>query len=159
MKLFYATIPVSEAEAMRSIPTFLECCRQCPSFGATWACPPIPQDPRAVTAPWKFLTIYACAVEPPTEETLFEAAAQLRDRLLEEEKRVGGLAVSGLGPCSICPECTRPLDLPCRHPDRVRLSLEALGYDVAALADHAGLKIEWGTPKRYLSVVMGLLHN
>ncbi|MDD4069066.1 MAG: DUF2284 domain-containing protein [Candidatus Izemoplasmatales bacterium] len=43
------------------------------------------------------------------------------------------------GSCSICKTCTYP-NQPCRFPERMLISLEALGIDVALLAKENGLK-------------------
>lgn len=154
----FVTLTVAEAEGFRDVPTFLGYCRECGSMGATWSCPPVTEGAEAVTAPWEYLTVVGRRVTPPTVEALHKVADELRERLLNVERAVGGRALAGDGRCRVCERCTRPEGLPCRHPERVRLSLEAVGYNVSALAERAGLSLEWKRP-RYLCIVMGLLHN
>ncbi len=43
------------------------------------------------------------------------------------------------GNCGICDTCALQKDKPCRHPDRARMSLEAIGIDVVGLLNKLGL--------------------
>ena len=45
------------------------------------------------------------------------------------------------GPCPLCPECTEP-DENCRHPEKARPAMEAVGIDVFATLKNAGLPTE-----------------
>ncbi len=54
------------------------------------------------------------------------------------------------GNCGLCRTCRIQVDKPCRHPDKARPSLEAIGVDVLGLLDKLGLdnkfhedKITW----------------
>ena len=50
-----------------------------------------------------------------------------------EAAHPGSLALYG-GSCRLCRQCTRPSQ-PCRHPERMRLSLESIGCGGAGMAD------------------------
>ena len=53
------------------------------------------------------------------------------------------------GTCLLCPpeHCTRRENLPCRHPESIRPSLEALGFDVARTTSGLfGIDLQWGRP-------------
>lgn len=69
------------------------------------------------------------------------------------------------GTCIHCPEgsCTRPEGRPCRHPELVRPSLEACGFDVARTASELfGIELKWGSGGRmpeYLTLVCGFFHD
>ncbi len=68
--------------------------------------------------------------------------------LIEKEQTLGGRSFATIGRCHHCPgqTCTRPEGLPCRHPQLVRPSLEAFGFDITAiLADLFNLTLTWGT--------------
>jgi len=50
----------------------------------------------------------------------------------------------GAGSCTLCDECVGPRSgLPCRHPFRARPSMEAVGIDVIATAQKAGLALSF----------------
>lgn len=59
--------------------------------------------------------------------------------------------------------CTRPEGLPCRHPDRVRPSLEACGFDIGRTTSELfGIELKWGAEGKlpeYLTLVCGLFHD
>ncbi|MDE7458334.1 MAG: DUF2284 domain-containing protein, partial [Muribaculaceae bacterium] len=67
--------------------------------------------------------------------------------------------------CLHCPEsqCTRKCGEPCRHPDKVRPSLEAFGFDIGrTLSELFNIKLLWGKNgvlPEYLVLVSALLHN
>ena len=66
------------------------------------------------------------------------------------------------GTCLLCPpeHCTRRESLPCRHPESIRPSLEALGFDVARTTSGLfGIDLQWGrpdTPPAYLTLLSAL---
>ena len=90
---------------------------------------------------------------------------RIEARLLDMERRIGGRSFAYVGTCLHCPEgsCTRPDGNPCRHPDRVRPSLEACGFDVGRTARELfGIELKWGVEGRmpeYLTLVCGFFHN
>jgi predicted metal-binding protein len=47
------------------------------------------------------------------------------------------------GSCGLCESCNVLRGKPCAHPGEARSSLEAVSIDVAALLEHAGLKLEF----------------
>jgi len=76
--------------------------------------------------------------------------------LLRYERATGGRMAALPGGCPYCggAECTRRAGEPCRHPESVRPSLEAMGVDVCALAAALGRPMEWGG--RELTMVAAL---
>lgn len=40
------------------------------------------------------------------------------------------------GKCSYCEKCTRIENIPCAHPEKLRYSLESLGFDVTAITEN-----------------------
>lgn len=65
------------------------------------------------------------------------------------------VALSG-GCCRLCEECVGPdPTAKCRHPFQARPSIEAVGIDVIATAENAGLKVEF--PAKGKAVWTGLL--
>ena len=90
---------------------------------------------------------------------------RLEQQLLGMERQYGGLSFAYVGTCLHCPEgtCTRPDGKPCRHPELVRPSLEACGFDIGkTTAELFGIDLKWGTDGKlpeYLTLVCGFFHN
>lgn len=141
---------------------FMACCRQCPNFEATWACPPLRYDAEALLGKYDFITLLIARSEANSQ--LRPQLQLLRQKALELESQTDGMALMPLGRCDLCAQgCTRPQGLPCRHPDMVRPAPEALGLDVGGLTrDMAGIEIEWGKEGKMpstITLVAALLHN
>ena len=136
---FSATLPLADYLArFRDAARIGGYCRSCPRYGATWACPPFEFE----------------------VESLFEG----RTTALIIATRITP-AEAGVGECFACPgePCTRPEGLPCRHPERVRPSLEACGFDLERTASELfGIEMRWGRNgllPEYLTLVCGLFHS
>lgn len=69
------------------------------------------------------------------------------------------------GTCFDCPEgtCTRPSDLPCVRPGKIRPSLEALGFDLGRTASELlGIELRWSVDGRlpeYFTLISGFFTN
>lgn len=142
-------------------------CRTCEKHGRFWSCPPFTVSPLTEFAAWTHAVV-VCRRIPLAPGTTKE---QMLERFLSSRVGFGELmrglearsaAVTALiaGHCSGCAECTRAEDQPCRTPERLRYSLEAVGFDVTALTENlAGIKLHWpqtGIPD-YLTTVGALL--
>lgn len=142
-------------------------CRSCEKYGRFWSCPPFAVSPLASFPEWSHAVIVCrqTRIEPGTTKE------QLVERFLAERVSFGGqmrrlegqfpqVMALVAGHCSGCAECTRSEGKPCRAPERMRHSLEAVGFDVTGLAEGlAGVKIHWpknGVPD-YLTTVGALL--
>lgn len=152
-------------------------CGQCPSFGKSWACPPHEFDTASVTDGFVTVTLMATVIEFD-ERTLVDCRAssmarRVADRAMNEvlekllpemyemELQVPGSRCFTFR-CRLCSEgCTRSQRLACRHPDRLRYSLEAVGFDVtAATRDLLGIDLEWsedGSLPRHITLVTALM--
>lgn len=138
-----------------------ELCRSCPGYARTWACPPFAEDPFAAAGRYRYASLILL-----TAVTDNAGLAAMRDRLagkLEEAERLyGGLSFRAAGGCTLCAGCTRPDGLPCRFPERLRYSPEALGFDLcAAAADLFGYKVRWSDDDsfRELAVIAAFFHD
>lgn len=148
-------------------------CRSCPNFGRTWACPPFDFDVDDYLAGYRTALIIVTKITPSRPGLPFAEAGRLirperirhERRLLELEQHYGGRAFAYVGTCLHCPEgcCTRPQGLPCRHPERVRPSLEACGFDLCRTTEELfGIPLRWshdGRLPEYLTLVSGFFHN
>lgn len=157
------TVIVSKADMMRYYdPERIQgYCRTCEKYGQFWSCPPFESSPLEQLPPWThaILVTQKTWVEPgSTKERLIEqflAARQILVNTLKHWERDGCLSVIA-GHCSGCSKCTRPRGIACQVPSRMRYSLEALGFDVTALAKKlAGQSLHWpksGVPDYLLTV-------
>lgn len=148
-------------------------CRACHNYGRSWGCPPFDFDVEEQLRRYRRALIVATRITPAVEglpfsrsgELLLPERRRLEGRLLEMERCYGGRAYSYIGTCLYCPaeSCTRLQGLPCRHPDRVRPSLEACGFDIGRTTEELfGLPLKWsrdGVMPEYLILVCGFLHN
>ncbi len=88
----------------------------------------------------------------------------VEERLLAAEHCFGGRAFAFVGECLHCTApCARLTGAPCRHPDRLRPSLEACGFDLgrtsSELLDTELLWSSDGHLPRYLTLICGHLHS
>lgn len=139
--------------------TYFECCKVCPNFSNTWSCPPLPYTAEELMADFSEMLLTAFFLHFSEEERRdirgSEATEFARSRLRRvknaalaslvdmEHETPGSLAFS-FGSCSLCEHCTRPSGKPCIHPETLRHSLEALGFDLGyLLKEHFGRDMLW----------------
>ncbi|MDE6136671.1 MAG: DUF2284 domain-containing protein [Muribaculaceae bacterium] len=161
------------------MPRIRALCAACPMHAASWLCPPLSPDIERRIDALPDVSILALKItphnpppKPPASPrsgdlgtlAMAEGRAILEPMLLRLEQELDGHACGLSGRCPYCPglPCARTLGEPCRHPDLARPSLEALGYDVTAIAaDILGCPILWardGTPPPYYTLVTALFH-
>lgn len=171
---FTVSLPVTDYIAgFRDAERFLGFCRECGNYGRSWGCPPFDCDVEARLRSFRNILLVATRIEP-TEKGLPMSLSRalirperirLENRLRELEKRYGGLSCSYVGSCLYCPEgtCTRPEGGVCRHPELVRSSLEAFGFDIGrTVSELFGMELEWGRDGKMpdcLTLVCGFFHN
>lgn len=94
---------------------------------------------------------------------LYYSFRELNDsKILNLEEKFPGSTALVSGRCLICNNCTRESNLPCIHPDKLRYSLESLGFDVAEIIENiVGDKIQWSSNEspEYVTCVSALLSN
>lgn len=171
---FTVEIPVEEyVRRFRDVDRFMPCCRACPNYGRVWACPPFDRDIDRELGRYSRALIVATKITPldtglPLSESqrlIRPERLRLESRLRQMERQCGGRSFAYAGSCLYCPEgtCTRTAGLPCRHPDKVRPSLEAYGFDIGrTTAELFGIDLLWSTDGHipvYLTLVTALLHN
>ena len=154
----------------RDVATFAECCRACPNYGSRWGCPPFDHDTLQDLLPYDKVMIMGVKLTPHDSKMPMERVYDLmrpelekmNRRLLDMEKERGGLAFGFVGKCERCGDapCARVEGKPCRHPDVMRPSLEAYGFNVSKTASELlGIDMVWSKDKnvpRYLTLVCGL---
>jgi predicted metal-binding protein len=124
-------------------------CRSCDKYGRFWSCPPFAEAPLGKLPAWSdaVLVTQKTRVDcSSTQESLIEQFLSARQTLGDILKRweVDGAVALIAGHCSGCAACPRSRGIACVAPDRMRYSLEGLGFDVTALVEAlAGQKIDW----------------
>lgn len=157
----------------RDCDKFMGFCRECPMFGRSWACPPFDFDAEALLGRYARVSFLAARFEPlaagvETEDfrdMILPDCGAIERFLLEAERRSGGRAFINIGRCRLCGDtvCRRSRGEACLHPDKVRPSLEAYGFDVGrTLTVLFGIDLKWssdGTVPGYMVLVTGLFHD
>ena len=162
----------------RDVERIAALCAQCPSFGKSWGCPPYDFDPSIVSDGFNTVTLIGttikfdeatrAACETPEQsravatQAMQEVWKTILPGLMERERQYPGSRCFTFR-CRLCREgCTRPEGKPCRHPDRLRYSLEAVGFDVSAAArDLLGIDLEWssdGSLPKHITIITALMY-
>ena len=171
---FSVTVSVADYIArFRDAERFEDCCRTCPNYGRSWGCPPFDFDVEEYLTRYSRALLIATKIVPeqgglPIAEAkrlIHPERQRLERRLLEMERRYGGRSFAYVGSCLYCPDgtCTRPEGNPCRHPELVRPSLEACGFDIGRTTSELfGIELKWGADGKmpeYLTLVCGFFHD
>lgn len=159
---------------------FLECCKQCPNYGKTWSCPPFDFAPEEFWKQYERFELTAVKIifdeeyggrkfpkeemDKIMKESIGRVKQELSQELLAEEKRLPGSISLSAGSCSLCGgNCAKQEEKPCRFPEQMRYSIEALGGNVGMTIEKLmGLKLEWmedGTLPHYFVLVCGMLRR
>ena len=152
---------------------FIEFCQQCKNYGRRYGCPPFDDETLSIVEGYEKVRIMGLKIVPNNKQLPLSAAndlmkpviTEMNEELLELEKSLGGYAFGFVGTCPYCggAPCARGSGEPCRHPDKVRPSLEAFGFDMSKTAkDLLGLEIKWSQGKlipEYLTLVCGVFYQ
>jgi len=158
----------------RNIRYFERLCAACPNYGRRWGCPPfVPgefADPVSFEKVGIILIKADLAAGTPADADTLQSIigpvkADSERLLLKTEKAGDGLAALFTGKCSLCPgqRCARESGQACRHPESVRPSLEALGFDLGRTSSEIfGIGMQWcknGHAPQYLTLIGGIFYN
>lgn len=130
---------------------FCPLCKDCPDYGKDWSCPP------GVPAAADLLTPYhtahligvkliydpkvrAKATTPEQTELLRQATygklkRNVLETLLSLEQLCPGSYTVAAGRCELCPRCARRDGKPCIHPEQMRYSFSAFGFDLGRISE------------------------
>ena len=159
-------------EGFHNADYFIKFCQQCGNYGRRYGCPPFDYDPLTVIERYDKVRIIGVKIVPCDKTLPLEAAndlmepvtKELNKELLEMEKALGGMSFGFVGSCPYCggAPCARMEGMPCKHPDKVRPSLEAFGFDMGKTAKELlGLEIKWSKGlliPEYLTLVCGIFY-
>lgn len=183
-QLYHTVAEIGTADFIRDYrdaDKFIGFCKRCRKYGACWACPPFDFDVDEYISAYERAYIIGTKVylnDVVSGETgspadrkeaayrIFEEARRkLDDRLLEmERERPGGKAFFA-GSCVGCTldACTRIVGLPCICPDKIRPSLESVGFDIGKTSSELlGIELKWGNGDslpEYYTLVSGFFTN
>ena len=162
-------MPMKEyAETFRDFGRVRGYCHGCGRYGKCWACPPYDFAEDEYLGQFTTISLLATkitpsegvALTPETAERILNRERQRLDRMLLGME--GNARAFFAGTCILCPpeKCTRREGLPCRHPESIRPSLEALGFDIARTASELfGIPLQWGSPgtfPAYLTLISAI---
>lgn len=162
-------VPIAEyLSACVDVEKFIGYCRACRNYGRRWSCPSFDFDPLDLWKRYQAIHIHARVLTPVRGadmtvmmEGLKREKEKLTDALLKMERDTPGSLALSAGSCSLCGSCTRPEGIPCREPERMRYSIEALGGDLSETMERYFQRpIRWsrnGEVPDYLTLVGGLL--
>ncbi len=137
----------------RDVETFEGYCKVCPRYGASWACPPFNRLSQIDFSPFRevaFIGIQTFITDDYQQPTHSPQALQERSEgvmtdvrrladpiLFSTERDLAPARLFLPGSCHLCDDsgCTRTAQLPCRHPQLMRPSLEAVGFNIALAAE------------------------
>ncbi|MBQ9925267.1 MAG: DUF2284 domain-containing protein [Clostridia bacterium] len=152
------------------VPKFEALCRSCPNYGQRWSCPPFAFDPMEIWQKYSRLHLVTHIFEPGKGQTvqgMLEAHRIEKEKMLEllmemEAEQAGSMALWA-GTCDLCPACANAVGKPCRMPDKMWHSIEALGGDVGKTAElYFGYPILWIEGDKvpaYMTLMGGILYN
>ena len=156
------TVPMKEfLGTLVDVPRFLGYCLDCPNHGRFWSCPPFHFDPMVLWERFGSLQLYACKIVFtkdrlfPGERCAFEETelpkikADISKELLKRETETPGSLALYPGKCELCAVCARTEGNPCRNPEQMRYSIEALGGDCGGALDrYFGESLQWASGNR-----------
>lgn len=145
-------------------------CKMCPNYGRKWGCPPFEYDVVEKILKYNYIELFAtrvvftvAALLPDEKELIARTeCACIESKLLALERTTKGVASANIGGCERCTECgcTRPNGAPCRHPELLRPSLEAYGFDVPDLLYSAfGINLTPASHSSELVLLTALLYS
>lgn len=113
---------------------FTGLCRDgCPLYNLSYTCPPNSPKFTEHTKDYKSSLVIAMYMNVPKGKTISEVHPYLRrvlsNLLIPLEKVLNGLLTDG-GRCIYCENCTYIDNLPCRFPEKLRFSMEAMRLDL-----------------------------
>lgn len=149
----------------------LLCETGCVNYHKKWSCPPFTPTYRKISSEFQkaLLILMECSLDQfnytKTEYMKMKASNSIlkskSDKLMRHlESELSGLMLSN-GSCRLCKPCALKNGSPCKRPDKMRYSMEALGLNVEKISlDYFNHKLLWYTNKtapKYSTVISCLL--
>lgn len=160
---------------------FIKYCQECNKYNSCWACPPFDYNPLDLLKQYQYINIIGTKVLFTQEylkkncdanknieilnSTMTAVRSIIDKKLMSLEQKTPHSLALFAGTCHLCPKegCTRPQNISCRHPQSIRPSLEAYGFDITKTTNELlQLNLLWGKNgllPQYLILVSGLLSD
>jgi predicted metal-binding protein len=161
----------------RDAEKFIVYCKECNKYNACWACPPFDFNADEYLTRYQIAHIIGTKIVLDKEtidkyqgldkcteisyKIMEETRKSLDSNLLKLEEQYPESKSFFAGSCHICPigKCMRIAEKPCISPERVRPSLESLGFDVSKIsAELLNIEMKWsqnGILPEYFTLVSG----
>ena len=150
-----AIMSKSVLEEYIDLDTAKELCLDCDNYNSNWSCPPFVLD---LDEHYQYAVVIAgsmsisglideneVSIDEAMTTIFFERREEFTQWLLEFETLFPGIRSVAAGVCKNCDVCARTNKMNCRHPNRVRPSLEALGFNIQELTKRE-LSLDTGWP-------------
>lgn len=137
---FFEYKQLKTSEIPFSHDVFLQCKRNtCGQFGKNHACPSeTSSEEERIGRILSHDEAYITSIKVPfrTKEDIENSGNTLKEKLNQLRKAFSddSVQVLGVGPCTVCENCTAPQGGSCRFPDKTQYSMEGCGIDVVALS-------------------------
>ena len=159
---------------------FIQFCKECKMYNSCWSCPPFDFETKAYLLKYTSIWFIGTQIFPSQFERSFatkeelilyeqdllaKVRGQLDPLLLTLENKYPESRACFAGTCHFCTpsKCKRNKNLPCIYPQKIRPSLEALGFDIEhTTSDLLGIELLWSKNNilpEYYTLVSAFLTN
>lgn len=149
--------------------SLLPLCKACENYGKNYACPPADADPLNLLCRFAHIRLFAAKLlltehvaKSEVESIYVDAMSYFNDVLYRKEAEKSKSMAVMPGSCRLCRECARIEGEPCRHPAKLRMSLDAFSLEIAQMAKELfHIELQWYMNKQpeYLTMIGGILEN
>lgn len=155
---------------------FLKLCKDCGNYGKFWSCPPYDFEVYDYLIQYDYVYIIGTKmiftdetiknndskekIKDFTKFTLESMRNILGEKLLELEDKFGQGKSLYAGSCLLCENCTKEENKNCCNVDKMRFSLESLGFDVSKIAGNLlDIELKWASDSlpEYYTLVSAFL--
>ncbi len=151
-------------------------CKVCPKYKKCWTCPPFDFCINDLMSKYKYIEIFAFKAIINTDlqyskseksellTSIFKQARIISDEeVIDAEQKTSDSLAFYAGSCIICPSCLKNIGEPCAYPNKSRLSLESIGFDVSLITSKLfDTELKWGNDEKlpeYLVLISAIMHN
>lgn len=160
MEYIAASLRLSDyIRAYIDAPRFDQACRACENYAQRWCCPPLAFDFASYSAPYTYIRLIGAKIpEPNGDALLIQPRRAFADYLIAQENESTRAFIAGS--CTLCRRCARADGAPCVHPEQLRYSLEAFGFDLGrTAAELLGCPLSFDPRRAYTLLIGALMHR
>ena len=136
-------------------------CKACGHYNQNYSCPDHQMNPLEILSEYKFVTVYALKYVYSADtdlDLLYISTRKTLDRCINAfESDTKSLALIP-GRCLLCDPCYKSIGKPCPTPEKIRYSLETLGFNLSELLVHEfELPLLWDNNE--ITFIFGFAHS